>query len=225
MLRIWACLLLAASLSACSITPPSSMFASLTGDDDQEQAAQAQRVANPAQPRDQQHASMGSSLGNIWDSVKSGLSLGGSDKKQASASASASSTGGIPFNPAQAEKLINDYRVQKGLKPVKLNAKLTEAAFNHSKDMAKSDHISHFDADGADAWERVQRTGYSARLAAENVATGQRSLDEVFNGWQHSRSHNANLLLSDAEEIGIAMVYNPSTQFKTFWTLVLGAQD
>jgi uncharacterized protein YkwD len=47
----------------------------------------------------------------------------------------------------------------------------------------------------------------------------------VLNGWQHSRSHNANLLLSDAEEIGIAVVYNPSTQFKTFWTLVLGAQD
>jgi uncharacterized protein YkwD len=91
--------------------------------------------------------------------------------------------------------------------------------------MAKNDHISHFDSDGADAWQRVERTGYPARLAAENVATGQRSLNEVLQGWQKSRSHNANLLLSDAEEIGIAMVYNPSSQFKTFWTLVLGAQD
>lgn len=220
MLRVWACLLLAASLSACSITPPSSMFASLTGDDQQEQADQAQGAAHPERPRTQQ-ASMSSSLSNLWNSVKSGLSFD-SDTKQVSASAA---TGGIPFSSAEAENAINAYRAQKGLKPIKLNDKLTEAARKHSEDMAKSDHISHFDADGADAWERVKRTGYPARLAAENIATGQRSLQDVLDGWQHSRSHNANLLLSDAEEIGIAVVYNPSTQFKTFWTLVLGAQD
>lgn len=220
MLRVWACLLLAASLSACSITPPSSMFASLTGESDQEQAEQAQRVAHPERPRTQQ-ASMSSSLSNLWNSVKSGLSFD-SKTKQASASAT---TGGIPFSPAEAENAINAYRAQKGLKPIKLNDKLSEAARKHSEDMAQNDHISHFDADGADAWERVKRTGYPARLAAENIATGQRSLKDVLDGWQHSRSHNANLLLSDAEEIGIAMVYNPSTQFKTFWTLVLGAQD
>ncbi len=221
MLRIWACLLLAASVSACSITPPSSMFASLSGGNEQEQADQAQRVAHPEQSRTQQ-ASMGSSLGNLWSSVKSGLSFD-SDAKKTSASASA--LNGIPFSPGEAERAINAYREQKGLKPIKLNEKLSEAARKHSEDMAKSDHISHFDADGADAWERVRRTGYSARLAAENVATGQRSLSEVLDGWQNSRSHNANLLLADAEEIGISVVYNPSTQFKTFWTLVLGAQD
>ena len=67
------------------------------------------------------------------------------------------------------------------------------------------------------------RTGYHARVTAENVGTGQASIDEVFRGWQNSRDHNANLLLPDAEEMGIAMVYNPKTQFKTFWTLVLSA--
>ena len=60
-------------------------------------------------------------------------------------------------------------------------------------------------------------------MTAENVGTGQRTIEEVFKGWQNSRDHNANLLLADAEEMGIAMVYNPSTQFKTFWTMVLGA--
>ena len=31
-----------------------------------------------------------------------------------------------------------------------------------------------------------------------------------------------NLLLSDAEYMGIALVQEPKSEFKTFWTLVLG---
>jgi uncharacterized protein YkwD len=61
-------------------------------------------------------------------------------------------------------------------------------------------------------------------LTAENVGTGQRSLSEVFKGWQQSPGHNANLLLSDAREMGIALVVDPDTEYKTFWTLVLGTQ-
>jgi uncharacterized protein YkwD len=69
----------------------------------------------------------------------------------------------------------------------------------------------------------VRRTGYQARMTAENVGTGQRSIGEVFKGWQNSRDHNANLLLKDAEEMGIGLVYSDKTQFKTFWTLVIGS--
>ncbi|HEY7645576.1 MAG TPA: CAP domain-containing protein, partial [Hyphomicrobiales bacterium] len=42
-------------------------------------------------------------------------------------------------------------------------------------------------------------------------------------GWQNSPDHNANLLLPDAQEMGIAMVHDSKTQFKTFWTLVLSS--
>jgi uncharacterized protein YkwD len=71
----------------------------------------------------------------------------------------------------------------------------------------------------------VTRTGYPARLAAENVGTGQLSIEEVFEGWRKSPDHDANLLLADAREMGIALVYRPDTEFKTFWTLVIGAPD
>jgi uncharacterized protein YkwD len=69
----------------------------------------------------------------------------------------------------------------------------------------------------------VKRTGYNAKLAAENVGTGQASLEEVFKGWQESPGHNKNLLLADASEMGIALVQDPKTEFRTFWTLVLGS--
>jgi uncharacterized protein YkwD len=42
-------------------------------------------------------------------------------------------------------------------------------------------------------------------------------------GWQASPGHNKNLLLKDARHMGIALVQDPKTDFKTFWTLVVGA--
>lgn len=123
----------------------------------------------------------------------------------------------------KARDLINQYRRDKGLKPLQLNAALTEAAKEHSRDLAKWDRISHYGSDGSNPWDRVKRTGYKARLAAENVGTGQISFDEVLRGWKESPGHNKNLLLADARDMGLALVQDPKTEFKSFWTLVIGA--
>jgi uncharacterized protein YkwD len=123
----------------------------------------------------------------------------------------------------KARELVNAYRKQSGLRPLKLQPALTEAARAHSRDLAKWDRISHFGSDGSNPWDRVRRAGYSAKLAAENVGTGQASLEEVLKGWQASPGHNKNLLLKDAEHMGIALVQDPKTEFKTFWTLVIGS--
>jgi uncharacterized protein YkwD len=121
-----------------------------------------------------------------------------------------------------ARSLINDYRKSKGLKPLKLNTELTEAAKDHSRDLAKWDRISHYGSDGSNPWDRVKRAGYKARLAAENVGTGQVDFKEVLRGWEESPGHNKNLLLADAHDMGIALVQDPKTEFKSFWTLVIG---
>jgi uncharacterized protein YkwD len=127
------------------------------------------------------------------------------------------------LDPDRARDLINAYRKENGLKPLRLNTALTEAAKNHSRDLAKWDRISHFGSDGSNPWDRVKRAGYNAKLAAENVGTGQVSIDEVMKGWQTSPGHNKNLLLSDASDMGIALVQDNKTEFKTFWTLVVGS--
>ena len=130
---------------------------------------------------------------------------------------------GTSLDPEKARDLINQYRHEKGLKPLRLNPKLTEAAKQHSRDLAKWDRISHYGSDGSNPWDRVKRTGYKARLAAENVGTGQVTFDEVLKGWKQSQGHNKNLLLADAQEMGLALVQEPKTEFKSFWTLVIGA--
>ena len=119
--------------------------------------------------------------------------------------------------------LINAYRAEKGLSALTLDPRLTQAAKAHSRDLAKAGKISHFGSDGSNPWDRVKRTGYGAKLAAENIGTGQKSVEEVIEGWKGSEAHNRNLLLPDAESIGIALVYDAKSSFKTFWTLVVGA--
>ncbi len=126
------------------------------------------------------------------------------------------------LDPDKARDLINQYRQEKGLKPLRLNAALTDAAKEHSRDLAKWDRISHYGSDGSNPWDRVKRTGYKPRLAAENVGTGQVSFNEVLKGWKESPGHNKNLLLGDAREMGLALVQDPKTEFKSFWTLVIG---
>ncbi len=121
-----------------------------------------------------------------------------------------------------AQKMINAYRKTRGLRPLVLSPLLTQAARAHAQDLSKWDRISHYGSDGANPWERVRRTGYKARLAAENVGTGQTTLEEVFRGWQKSPSHDKNLLMPDATQMGIALVHAPKTEFKTFWVLVVG---
>jgi uncharacterized protein YkwD len=128
------------------------------------------------------------------------------------------------LNAELARDLVNAYRQEKGLKPLKLDPALTEAAKAHSRDLAKWDRISHYGSDGSNPWDRVKRAGYNARVAAENVGTGQVDISEVFRGWKESPGHNKNLLLTDAEHMGIALVTDGKTEFKTFWTLVLGAR-
>ncbi len=122
-----------------------------------------------------------------------------------------------------ARDVINAYRKEKNLKPLKLSPELTEAAKAHARDLSKWDRISHYGSDGSNPWDRVKRTGYKARLTAENVGTGQIDFSEVMKGWKDSPGHNKNLLMTDADHMGVALVQDPKTEFKSFWTLVIGA--
>lgn len=127
----------------------------------------------------------------------------------------------VTLDPEKARAAINRYRASKGLKPLSLDPKLAIAAQRHSTDLARRDKLSHKGADGSNPWSRVEKAGYSPKLAAENVGAGQRSIEEVIQGWRASAGHDRNLLLPDATHMGIALVKDPSTSYGAFWTLVL----
>jgi len=118
---------------------------------------------------------------------------------------------------------LNAYRRLYGLGPVVFNDKLTAASRVHATDLAAHGTISHSGTDGSGHGERVQRQGYYFSIAAENVATGQKSWAKVFQAWKDSPGHNENLLRGDVTDFGIALVYEPKTTYQTYWAMVVAA--
>lgn len=128
-----------------------------------------------------------------------------------------------PINFDIALSDLNAYRASYGLTALRYNQKLNRASEIHARDLADAGIISHTGTDGSGHGDRVQLQGYYFSIAAENVATGQMSWDDVFDGWQKSPGHNENLLRNDVTEFGLALVYEPTTTYSTYWAMLVAA--
>jgi uncharacterized protein YkwD len=101
-------------------------------------------------------------------------------------------------------------------------ARLTQAADGHSRDMATRNYFSHTSLDGRTLSDRVTATGYAWSTVGENIAAGQRSVDQVMNGWMASDGHCANIMNPRFTEVGVACVNATGAQYPTYWTMNLG---
>lgn len=84
------------------------------------------------------------------------------------------------------------------------NSLLEESAFRHAKDMAINDHFDHKGTDGSKVRDRIDEAGYSWANIGENIAAGQKSIQEVVKGWQTSPPHCKNMMSPDFAELGAA---------------------
>src|SRR5580704_7328464 len=100
--------------------------------------------------------------------------------------------------------MISQYRRAHGLPAVKSDAKLAAVAERQARAMAASGIMDH-DVAGSFA-SRI--SGASADSAGENIAEGTKTWADTLRLWQNSPGHNANLLLRDADIIGIAVAHN-----------------
>jgi len=104
--------------------------------------------------------------------------------------------------------------------PLSWNCKLEEAARAHSEDMAEQEYFSHTGPEGVQTGERVNDRGYSWSAVGENIAGGQKSVDDVVDGWLSSPGHCANIMKAEFTEMGGARVEAPDSKYSPFWTQV-----
>ncbi len=131
---------------------------------------------------------------------------------------------GAQLDASAAASMISGYRANNGLAAVSLDPKLMELAEAQARAMAQRDRITHSPG-GAAMIQRLKRSGYDARVAAENISAGYHTLAEAFSGWRDSPPHRANMLLAGADRIGIAAVYVPGSKYKVFWALIVAAPE
>jgi hypothetical protein len=117
--------------------------------------------------------------------------------------------------------MISQYRREHGLPAVKTDAKLTAVAVRQAQAMANSGIMDH-DVAGSFA-SRIASANMTP--AAENIAAGTKTWADTLRIWKESAGHNRNLLLAEADSIGVAVARNENTRYKVYWAMVIGRKE
>ncbi len=113
--------------------------------------------------------------------------------------------------------LVNAERAKKGLNALEWSNELATVARAHSKDMSERGFFSHTNPDGLSAFDRIKNAGIKYSYAAENIAAGQSTPQEVVTGWMNSAGHRANILNPNLKKLGVGL-YKSTGGYKYYWT-------
>ena len=117
----------------------------------------------------------------------------------------------------------NVTRKQRGLAPLRANNDLALAAARHACDMAQRSVMSHRGANTRGPMQRLKKTGYKPRLAAENIAAGPAwGQERVLIEWERSSGHLANILIPQLKHYGIGKAIGADGK-TVFWAAVYSA--
>ncbi|MFL6795828.1 MAG: CAP domain-containing protein [Xanthobacteraceae bacterium] len=126
----------------------------------------------------------------------------------------------ITSMPGRAEDMpamISQYRHSHGLSTVRTDPQLTAIAERQAKAMAASGIMDHSVAGSFSS----RMSGAHVGLAAENIAAGTKTWADTLRMWKSSPGHNANLLQTKADIVGVAVARNEQTRYKTYWAMVI----
>jgi uncharacterized protein YkwD len=119
------------------------------------------------------------------------------------------------LDQATAAAMISDYRRNKGLGPLQVDATLQSFAEEEARAMAAADKPASADALKA----RLAAKGIAAPAA--NLSAGYHTLAEAFSGWRDSPVHDRTMLIAGATRLGIATAYAPNSKYKVYWALIV----
>lgn len=114
----------------------------------------------------------------------------------------------------QVVSLVNAERAKAGLNALTLDTEIASAALVRARETEKS--FSHTRPDGRAFNTVLTDNGIKFNGAGENIAWGQRSPEEVMNGWMNSEGHRANILNPRFTKIGVGHYQNAAG--RNYWT-------
>jgi len=106
---------------------------------------------------------------------------------------------------AQMLDLVNQERIQRGLRPLQADPELTEVARAHSRDMFARGYFAHITPDRKSPFDRMDEAHVQYLTAGENLALAH-SLTIAHNGLMNSPGHRANILNPNFGHIGIGIL-------------------
>lgn len=132
------------------------------------------------------------------------------------------------FSNAQVNGLyqtLNAFRRELGLRPLRQDARLSEAARKHSDWMQGIGYLTHVGpAFGGSSFSRAMAEGVpSEARIGENIARGNFSGRETFLQWLYSPSHLGEMIDAEYDHVGIARSDCDEESWSgCFWTMDFG---
>lgn len=126
----------------------------------------------------------------------------------AKAPASTNNSTSVQDIERQVVTLVNQARRQNGLNELTLNEELSNVARVKANDMANNKYFSHTSPTYGSPFDMMKKFGISYRTAGENIAMGQTTAQQVFDGWMNSEGHRANIMNSSFTQIGVGYSSN-----------------
>ena len=103
-------------------------------------------------------------------------------------------------------ELTNEERQSLGLNSLEENTLLNKAAQLKAQDIITYDYFSHQSPTGITPWYWFNEAGYNYQTAGENLGIGFLDSEEIYQAWDDSPSHRANLINPKYQDIGIAVL-------------------
>ncbi|MHB1314095.1 MAG: SafA/ExsA family spore coat assembly protein [Christensenellales bacterium] len=100
-------------------------------------------------------------------------------------------------------RLTNIERTNRGIPALSTNWQLSRVARYKSQDMIDKNYFSHTSPTYGSPFTMMQSFGLRFSAAAENIAYGQRTAQEVVTAWMNSPGHRANILSRSFTQIGV----------------------
>lgn len=122
----------------------------------------------------------------------------------------------------QVIQLTNQQRAKNGLKPLTANWELSRVARYKATDMRDKNYFSHTSPTYGSPFTMMKNFGISYRAAAENIAAGETTPQEVVTAWMNSAGHRANILNGTYTQIGVGYAQGGSQRY--YWVQMFIAQ-
>ena len=117
----------------------------------------------------------------------------------------AMASGANEINVANVTALMNQYRAEAGLPPLRVDPSLTAAAEGRMRDMAEGEWWAHQAPDGTPPFVHIP-IDYDYAFAGENLAAGFETAGLLVSSWMESPGHRANILGANYADCGIAIL-------------------
>lgn len=128
-------------------------------------------------------------------------------------------TGAVTDSSDAALPLVNAVRNKHRRSDLSVDPTAVAAAKDQAVRMSRYGKMSHFLGDDPGFLGRMKRLDV-ALPAAENIASGQVTLEGAILAWVHSPKHLENML-GNYKGLGVAVARNAETGNRTYWAMVL----